>query len=199
MSDWYYVSAGAQAGPVGPDELRRLARSGAIGPDTYVWTSGMGAWQRAREQSWYEPPGVPPVGGDGPRPGPPPPPGPDVPAHPPELSPTTRNWAVAAHLSAFGGALLGIGALVFLGPLVVWLVKREEHPFIAEHAREALNFNLSVLVYGVISVLLLLVLVGFLLLLALVVFWLVVTILAAVRAANGQEYHYPLSIPFVSG
>lgn len=114
--------------------------------------------------------------------------------HPSGLTNEVRNWALAAHLSAFLGAWV---ALAFLGPLVVWLVKRDEHPFIAMHAREALNFNLSVLLYFIVGVVLAFVLIGFLLLAALGVAWFVLTIIAAVRASNGQPYRYPLTIRLV--
>ncbi len=114
-------------------------------------------------------------------------------AHPPGLPDEVRSWALAAHLSAFLGAWV---ALAFLGPLVVWLVKRNEHPFVEVHAREALNF-LSVLLYFIVGVVLAFVLIGFLLLAALGVIWLVFTIIAAVRASNGEPYRYPLTIRLV--
>lgn len=199
MGDWYYVTGGRQAGPVSQEEMRQKVRSGEVDADTYVWTSGMGDWEPARDQHWYQPPAR--DGGLQPAPGAqaPPPPGSQPGGSPSELSSTTRNWAMAAHLSALVGALFGVGFLVFVGPLVVWLVKREEHPFIAGHAREALNFNISVLIYAVVCLLLALVLIGIPLLVALFVFWLVVTIMASVRAANGQDYRYPLTIRFVRG
>lgn len=106
-----------------------------------------------------------------------------------------RNWGLAAHLSAFLGAWV---ALAFVGPLVVWMLKRDEHPFVGEHAREALNFNLSVLLYGAVSGLLALLLVGLPLLLAVVIGWVVLTVVAAVKASNGEHYRYPLTIRFVS-
>ena len=111
------------------------------------------------------------------------------------LSPQVRNWAVGAHLSAFIGAWV---ALAFLGPLAVWLMKRDEHPFVAMHAREALNFNLSVLLYIVVAGLLSLLLIGIPLLIAVGIAWFVLTIVAAVKASNGEEYHYPFAIRFVS-
>lgn len=77
---------------------------------------------------------------------------------PSELSSEVRNWALGAHLSAILGAWL---ALSFLGPLVVYLVKRDEHPFIALHAREALNFNISVLIYAIVGFILVFVFIGF--------------------------------------
>jgi len=111
------------------------------------------------------------------------------------LPPEVRNWALAAHLSAFLGAW---AALAFMGPLVVWLVKREDHPFIAMHAREALNFNLSMLLYTVIAGILTIVLIGFPLLAAIGITWFVLTIIAAIKAADGELYHYPLTIRFVT-
>lgn len=115
--------------------------------------------------------------------------------HPSGLSSEVRNWAMAAHLSAFLGAWV---ALALLGPLVVWLIKRHDHPFIRAHATEALNFNICVLVYVGIGIVLAFVLIGIPLLIVLGIAWLVLTIVAAVRAANGESYRYPLTIRFVS-
>lgn len=114
---------------------------------------------------------------------------------PSELSSEVRNWALGAHLSAILGAWL---ALSFLGPLVVYLVKRDEHPFIAQHAREALNFNISVLIYAIVGFILVFVFIGFLILPVIGIAWLVLTIVAAVKASNGETYRYPLTIRFVS-
>ena len=113
----------------------------------------------------------------------------------PMLSADSRNWAMAAHLLAIPSAAV---ALAFLGPLVVWLVKRSEDGFVEYHAREAVNFNLSVLVYFVIGVVLSFVLIGLPLLLVLGVLWIVATVMAAVRASKGEYYRYPLTIRFVS-
>lgn len=137
--------------------------------------------------------------------GPPPPP-PQEPSfrpmqHPSGLSSETRNWAMAAHLSALLGAWV---ALAFVGPLVVWLLKREEHPFVEEHAREALNFNLNLLLWLVVGFVVVIVTLGLGILVvvpiavAIAVTWLVLTVIAAVRAANGESYRYPLTIRFVS-
>ena len=114
---------------------------------------------------------------------------------PGELSSEVRNWALGAHLSAFLGAWL---ALAFLGPLVVWLVKRDEHPFIAMHAKEALNFNISVLLYAFVGFILVFVLIGIPILIGIGIAWLVLTIVGAVKASNGEAYRYPLTIRFVS-
>lgn len=134
-------------------------------------------------------------------PHPPPPPAGSTPA---VLSSETRNWAMGAHLSAFAGALV---ALAFTGPLVVWLLKRDEDPFVEDHAREALNFNLSLLLYVVVGSIVTGVL--FLLTFGLVLFlavpvavlgacaWIVLTVLAAVAASEGRPHRYPLTIRFL--
>jgi len=100
-----------------------------------------------------------------------------------------------AHLSTLAG--LFVGGLIFLGPLIVYLVKKDEHPFIADQSREALNFNLSVFIYIIASAILIIVVVGILLLPAVAIAWLILTIIAAVRANNGEPYRYPLTIRLV--
>ncbi|HEX9889152.1 MAG TPA: DUF4870 domain-containing protein [Nitriliruptorales bacterium] len=112
----------------------------------------------------------------------------------------STNWAMGAHLSAFLGAWV---ALAFIGPLVVWLIKREDDPFVERHAREALNFNLLLLILVIIGLAGSILTLGFgaILFLPLLVIagtaWLVLTIVATVKAANGEEYSYPFNIHLV--
>lgn len=127
--------------------------------------------------------------------GTPPPATPGSAPHASGLPSDVRNLGMAAHLSSFLGAWV---ALAFVGPLVLWLVKRDDHPFIEHHAKEALNFNLSVLLYGAIAGVLSLLLIGLPFLIAIVVAWVILTIVAAVKAANGEGYRYPMTIRFVS-
>lgn len=109
---------------------------------------------------------------------------------------------MGAHLSAFLGLMGGI--LIFLGPLVVWLLKRDGDPFVREHAVEALNFNLTMFGAGILAVLVAMATLGIGLLvvlplgLVLFVVWVVFTLVAAVRASNGDRYRYPVSIRLVS-
>ena len=112
----------------------------------------------------------------------------------------TRTWALAAHLSALLCLFIGFP---FVGPLVVYLVKRDD-PFVRRHAAEALNFNLSVMLYaialGIATIVGLLFIVGLLLLplfLVLAIVWIVLLCLAAAKAGQGAEYRYPLTIRFV--
>jgi uncharacterized Tic20 family protein len=100
-----------------------------------------------------------------------------------------------AHLSAIIGAWLALG---FLGPLVVLLVQGNKSPFVRQHAVEALNFNITVLIAAVVSGILILILVGIVLLAIVGITWLVCTILGAMAASRGETYRYPLTIRLVS-
>ena len=85
----------------------------------------------------------------------------------------------------------------FLAPLIIYLVKKDDSPYVRHHAAQALNFQLSIIIYAIVSFILILVLIGILLLLALGVGAFVLTIVAAIKASNGEWYRYPLAIPFV--
>jgi uncharacterized protein len=107
-----------------------------------------------------------------------------------------RTWGMLAHLSALVGLVVPPIGIV-LGPLAVWLARREDSAFVAAHAREALNFNITVLLGIVVCALLMLVFVGFLLGTALFIAWLVMTLIAAIKASEGEAYRYPISLRLV--
>ncbi len=90
-----------------------------------------------------------------------------------------------------------LGLVGFLGPLIIWLVKRNDHPFVDDQGKEALNFQLSILIYSVVSMFLIFVFIGIPLIIALPIFNLVMVIVAAVAANNGQAYRYPLCIRMI--
>ncbi len=114
-----------------------------------------------------------------------------------------RLWSSVCHVSALVGLLLpSFGAV--LGPLVIWLLKRHDHPMIVQHGKEALNFQLSMLLYswalGLIGVATIIILIGFLFLglaALLGIVALVLAVWAAIKASNGEPYHYPLTIRFL--
>ena len=135
------------------------------------------------------------------------PPPPHEPVPPPEPLDTAgmpsheeRQWALFAHLSALLGGLLtstflGLGCL--LGPLIIWLVKRETMPFVDDQAKEALNFNITVAIAAVVCGLLMFVLIGFVLLPLLGLAWLVFIIIAAIKANEGERYRYPFTLRLI--
>jgi len=116
----------------------------------------------------------------------------------PSAAPTEneRTWGMLAHLSALAGLVVPLIGIV-LGPLVVWLAKRDESEFVAAHAKEALNFNISVLLGAIVCMLLMLVFIGVLLGTALFIAWLVMTLVAAIKASEGHPYQYPFSLRLV--
>jgi len=112
-----------------------------------------------------------------------------------------RTWAMLGHLSAFTAFITGIGCV--LGPLIVWLIKRDTMPFAGEQAKEALNFNISMIIAFAALWLFTILTLGIGLLiafpagLALFVGWLVLTIMAAVKANAGEHYRYPFALRLV--
>ena len=106
-----------------------------------------------------------------------------------------RNTAVAAHLSTFAGLVVPFGSVI--GPLAVWLTRRDRDPFIDQAGREALNFGISITVYGAVVLVAALMLVGIPLLIVGVIAWVVLASLAAAKASQGQTYRYPLTMRLV--
>jgi len=123
------------------------------------------------------------------------------------ISSDQRTWAMAAHLSALLGAVLTStyagGVACFIGPLIVWLVKRNTMPFVADQAKEALNFNITVALASLVLLILSIITFGIGLILAIPLWvvigvaWLVLTIVAAVKANEGVRYRYPFALRFI--
>jgi uncharacterized protein len=99
-----------------------------------------------------------------------------------------------AHLLSFVAAYIALG---FLAPLTVLLVFGPRSAYVRAHAVEALNFNLTWLIYAFVAAVLSILLIGIPILIALGVAYVVLVVVAAVRASNGQYYRYPLTIRFV--
>jgi uncharacterized Tic20 family protein len=109
-----------------------------------------------------------------------------------ETVPTT---AAAAHLSTFAGLIVPLGSVI--GPLAIWLTRRDRDPFIDQAGREALNFGITIAIYGTVLVVAALLLVGIPFLIVGVVAWVVLASLAAVKASQGQPFRYPLTLRLV--
>ena len=107
-----------------------------------------------------------------------------------------RTYAMLAHLLAFTGYVIPFGNII--APLVVWQVKKDQSAYVTAHAKESLNFQISVTIYFVIALVLVLVLIGIPLLVGLGLFDLVLVIIAAIRANDGQPYRYPLCIRLIA-
>jgi uncharacterized Tic20 family protein len=107
-----------------------------------------------------------------------------------------RTWAMLCHLSALLG-FLGIPLANIAGPLVIWLIKKDQMPLVDVNGKEALNFQISLTIYAIVGALLTFVLVGFLVLAAVFVGGLVCVIIASVKVNNGESYSYPFTIRLV--
>ena len=108
-----------------------------------------------------------------------------------------RQWAMLCHLSALIG-LLGNGIGFVLGPLFVWLFKREDAPLIDEAGKEALNFQLTMFLAIFACIPLLFILIGIPLLIVVGLVMTINPIIAAIKTSNGERYRYPISIRFIS-
>lgn len=127
----------------------------------------------------------------------PPPPQQPLPSplpNPPQA--TGQPFVMLCHLSAFGGLFVPLGNI--WGPLIFWLIKKDEFAEVDLHGKESLNFQISMTIYFVVSFFLSFLLIGIPMLIALAVMWVVVVIIASVRANAGELYRYPLTIRFIS-
>lgn len=106
-----------------------------------------------------------------------------------------RNWAAGCHLSAFAGFCTGIGFV--LGPLIVWLMKKDSSPFVSDQGKEALNFQITMLLLFIVSVFLIIVLIGIPMLIVLGILNIVFTIIAGVKASEGVAYRYPINFRLI--
>jgi uncharacterized Tic20 family protein len=115
-------------------------------------------------------------------------------AGPAPVAADSKNWATLSHLSAFV-MFLGIPAVV--GPLVAWLIKKDD-PYVEYHAKEALNFNISFMIYGIAAAISIILIVGLLLLPLVAVTWFVLAIRGSIKASAGEYHRYPFTLRFVN-
>ena len=107
----------------------------------------------------------------------------------------TRDMAMLAHLASFVGFVFPFGNV--LGPLVLWLAKRDESPFIAEHARRQLNLQITLSLAAFASMILMFLLIGFLTILVVAAAGVYFPIMAAMAAQRGEMYEFPYTLDLV--
>lgn len=113
----------------------------------------------------------------------------------PALTSEEKTWAAGCHLSAFAGFCTGIGFV--LGPLIVWLLKKESSKFIDDQGKEALNFQLTMFILVIVSFFLIIVLIGIPMLIVLALLNLIFTIVAGIKASEGVAYRYPINFRLI--
>lgn len=111
------------------------------------------------------------------------------------LSETERNWAMFCHLSAFACFFFPFGGTI--GPLICWLSRKDESTWVNENGKASMNFQLSILLYLVLAAPLCFILIGFPIIGAIWTLRIVCIIIASVKASKGEEFKYPLAIPFI--
>jgi hypothetical protein len=109
----------------------------------------------------------------------------------PVIAPTSdeKTLAILSHILTI--------IVSFVGPLIIYLLKKDESDFVKEHAKESLNFQITVFILYIISFVLLLILIGGLLMLCLYIANLVLVIVATIRAAEGKLYRYPFNLRLI--
>ena len=121
----------------------------------------------------------------------------DVITPPPAGTPSNeeKQWALFAHLSALIGYVIPFGSII--GPLIIWQVKKNEMPFVDDQGKEALNFQITMVIAAIVCIVLMLVLIGFLLIWIVGILDLIFIVVAAIAANNGQAYRYPFNLRLI--
>lgn len=118
-----------------------------------------------------------------------------TPMTPEEPSAEAKQWAMLVHIAAFSAFFIPFGNVI--GPLLVWQLKKDLGTFVEQNGKEAVNFQITVLIAVVVCMVLIFAVIGALLLPVLGIAWLVLSIIAGVKANEGVAYRYPLTIRFI--
>jgi len=120
------------------------------------------------------------------------------------LTQEERTFGMLVHLAALVLFVVpSFGNII--GPLVVWLLKKDQSAWIDRQGKKALNFQISIVIYTLVVFVLMFILVltvvgiplAVFLALGLLFFWLAMVVIASVKVQNGEDFNYPLSIPFL--
>jgi hypothetical protein len=120
-----------------------------------------------------------------------------APAPSAEVSKDARTWAMLCHLTALSG-FVGVPFGHILGPLVCWLIKRNEHPFVDDQGKEALNFQITLTIAAIVCIPLVFLIIGIPMLLAVAVLGVVFSIIGALKANEGVPYRYPFALRLIT-
>ncbi|MCQ8879639.1 DUF4870 domain-containing protein [Pseudoalteromonas shioyasakiensis] len=106
-----------------------------------------------------------------------------------------RTWAMLCHLSALAGFIVPMGSII--GPLIVWLIKKDEMPIVNEHGKKSLNFQITMLIAYIVCFILMFVAIGVILLPIVAVFSFIMVVVGAIKANDGKEFNYPISLNLI--
>lgn len=105
-------------------------------------------------------------------------------------------WAMLCHISVFAGFLIPFGNII--APLIIWLIKKDEFPLVNDQGKEAINFQITLTICLFASAFLVILIIGIPLLIGLAFYGFIVIIIAAIRASEGEQYRYPMTIRFIN-
>jgi len=106
-----------------------------------------------------------------------------------------KMWAMFCHLSALAGFIIPFGNII--APLIIWVLKKEEYPLVSDQGKESVNFQISMTIYFIASLILIIIVIGIPLLILLGLFELIVIVIASIKANEGIKYRYPFTIRFI--
>lgn len=122
----------------------------------------------------------------------------NTPENTPSVPPAKNDenlWAMLCHLSALAGFFIPFGNII--GPLVIWLIKKDEFALVNDQGKESVNFQISMTIYIIAAAILVIILIGLPLLIILALVDLVLVVIASIRANEGEKYRYPFTIKFI--
>ena len=115
-----------------------------------------------------------------------------------ELSKDARMWAMFCHLGGLAGFIPitpAFGSIIV--PLIIWQIKKNEFPFVDEQGKEAVNFQISILLYSIICIPFIFICIGVIMLVAVGIVDIVLLLIAAIKANDGEHYRYPICCRFI--
>jgi uncharacterized Tic20 family protein len=112
-----------------------------------------------------------------------------------ETNPEAKQWGMFAHISSLLGFVIPFGN--FIGPLVIWLMKKDQLPFVNDQGKESMNFQITVLIAAVIAGATICIGIGFVLLPLVGIAAAIMAILAGIKANEGVAYRYPFTLRLI--
>lgn len=110
------------------------------------------------------------------------------------FTPEDKTWALIAHLSPLAGFVVPVPFFNVIAPAIVWFLKRETMPVVEDQAKEAINFQITLTIAGLICIPLIFVFIGIFLAFALIVYGIVMAVLGAKASQEGRLYRYPYTL-----
>jgi len=109
---------------------------------------------------------------------------------------TEKQWGMFTHLAALATFVIPLGNII--GPLIIYLIKKDEYEFVNDQGKEVLNFQITWSIILIVSAILIVAVIGIFMLIGFGIAWLILVILGTMRANEGIYYRYPMTIRFIN-